>query len=348
MIPTLTGASSFQGEENANGAYLAVEQINARPGGVYDGRKIRLIQEDAAGENQTAIAALNKLLSQDLDALVLPVLSTQIQAMVPIMRRQAMPWLTGGTAAKNSTYGLPNMFRMRASNAVYATAMVSYAAKEIGARKVAILHSSDAFGVDGGDQCERNLKEQGLSAQIRLSYPLNARDFTAPLLKVRQSGADLLLVFLVNPADVALILSQYRQLGLGIPLVGSPTLANQDALNVAAANADGIYVAIDYAPGADNRVTAQFVQDFKARFGKLPDIGQGSGWVYDCVNLLCDTYRDNRSTDRIATVEALRRVKDWNGTLGRFSCDAVGDMVHEVAFAQIKGGQPHLIRKVSG
>ena len=117
-IPPLTGSNALLGEQEHDGVLLAVEQINARPGKVYDDRPFVIVEEDATNDNQSAVSALNKMLGENVVAIVNPVLSTQIQAMAPVMKDQMLPWMTGGTAVKNTQLGVPGLFRLRASDAI--------------------------------------------------------------------------------------------------------------------------------------------------------------------------------------------------------------------------------------
>jgi len=53
-------------------------------------------------------------------------------------------------------------------------------------------------------------------------YPKDAKDYTAEILKIKQSGADALLMYIQNPSDTTIILKQIRSLGLTIPLIVRP------------------------------------------------------------------------------------------------------------------------------
>ncbi|HYZ15755.1 MAG TPA: ABC transporter substrate-binding protein, partial [Candidatus Acidoferrum sp.] len=104
-IPCLTGANALLGQQEHEGILLAVDEINRRPGKVYADRPFEIVEEDATNDNQAAVSALNKLLGENVDAVVCPVLSTQVQAMAPVMKSHEIPWMTGGTAVKNTQLG---------------------------------------------------------------------------------------------------------------------------------------------------------------------------------------------------------------------------------------------------
>ncbi len=346
-IPCLTGSNALLGSQEHDGIQLAVEQINARPEKVYDGRPFEVVEEDATNDNQSAVSALNKLLGENIVAVICPVLSTQVQAMAPVMKSHDIPWMTGGTAVKNTQLGVGGMFRLRASDGITAAAMTNFAVKEKHAKKVAILHASDAFGTGGADQIVQNLKKMNMDPVANEQYPKDAKDFTAEILKIKQSGADALLMYIQNPSDTAIILQQLRSLGFTPPIVGSPSLGNQTAMETAKKNANGAYAAVDFIVGFNSNVATHFLTSFYQRFHHNPDVGSGSGWVFDSVNMLAAVYRKQKSTDPKRTIASLKSLKGFEGVLGRFDADAEGNMVHSVSIGRIEDEKLHLVKTVS-
>jgi branched-chain amino acid transport system substrate-binding protein len=347
-IPCLTGSNALLGQQEHEGISLAVEEINARKDKVYGGRPFEVVEEDATNDNQSAVAALNKLLGENVVAIVCPVLSTQVQAMAPVMKTHEIPWMTGGTAVKNTQLGVPGMFRLRASDGITAAGMTNFAVKDKKGKKVAILHASDAFGTGGADQIVMNLKNMGMAPVANEQYPKDAKDFTAEILKVKQSGADVLLMYIQNPSDTAIILKQIRSLGLTIPVIGSPSLANQTAMETAGKDAYGTFAAVDFIVGFNSNVATHFLTAFYNKYHHLPDVGTGSGWVYDAVYMLADVYRKQKSTDPKQTIASLKGIKKWEGVLGTFNADGEGNMVHSVSIGQNDNGKLRLVKRVSG
>jgi branched-chain amino acid transport system substrate-binding protein len=348
LIPPITGSNALLGQQEQDGVKLAVDQINARPGKVYDDRPFEIVTEDATNDNQSAVAALNKILGENIVALLAPVLSTQIQAMAPVMKSHEIPWMTGGTAVVNTHLGVPGLFRLRASDGITAAAMAAYAVNDKKAKKPAILHASDAFGTGGADQLVLNFKKMGLEPVANEQYPKDTKDYTAELLKIKTAGADALMVYVQNPSDTALILQQIRSNGLKMPVIGSPSLGNVTALDIAKQNADGVYVSLDFIVGFNSAIATKFLTSYYNMFHRQPDVGSGSGWIYDGVFLLADNYRRAKSTDPKATIASLKKTKNWEGVMGTFNCDGEGNMVHAVSIGQIKDSQIHLVKKVNG
>ena len=347
LLPPITGAQALLGQQEQEGARLAVDEVNARGGKVYDDRPFELVIEDTTSDNQAAVGALNKLLGENVDAVVCPVLSTQIQAMAPVMKTRQEPWMTGGTAVKNTQLGLTNIFRLRASDGITALAMTNFAVDNLKGKKIAIFHSSETFGTAGADQVEATLQKMGRKAVAREQYPNGTKDFTPEILRIKQAGADVVVGYIQNPSDVAVILQQYRSLGMKAPLIGSPSVGNQTARETAGKDANGVYCAQDFIVGFNSNVATKFMTGFYNRYHHLPDVATGSGWVFDAVKLLADTYKKIGTTDKAKMVAALHQTKHWEGVLGDFTCDAEGNMIHAISIGRIEGGKVSLVKKVT-
>lgn len=348
LIPPITGSNALNGQFETEGAKYAQNEINSRPGKAYDDRPIELVIEDATNDNQAAVAALNKLVDENIVAVVVPVLSTQIQAMAPVMKQKGLPWMTGGTAVKNTRLGVPNLFRLRASDGITAKGIVDFAVKDKKLTKVGILHSSEAFGSGGADSVEAALQTYNLKAAAREAYPVDTKDFTPELLRIKNAGADGIVAYVQNPSDCAVILNQYRELGLTkIAFIGSPSFGNATGLQTAGAAANGAYVAEDFIVGKNGPVATKFIENFQRQFHHMPDVGVGQGWVRDSFVLLADTYKRIGTTDPAKTVEALHQTKNWEGTLGSFTCDAEGNMVHSMSIGIVENAKVTLVKTVT-
>lgn len=348
-IPPITGSNALNGQEELEGAHYAVEEINSRPGKCFDDRPVELVVEDATNDNQAAVGALNKLLGENIVAVVQPVLSTQIQAMAPVMKSAALPWMTGGTAVKNTQLGLTNLFRCRASDGITAHGLVDFAVKDKKLKKIGTLHSTEAFGSGGADQVEVALKNYNMKVVGREGFPKDTKDFTPELLRLKSAGADGIIAYVQNPSDTAVILDQFKSLGMNanITLLGSPAVGNTTALATAGAAAEGIYVAQDFIIGFNSNIATKFITTFYREYHRQPDVGTGQGWTRDAFLVLADTYRRIGTTDPAKAVEALHKTRHWEGVLGDFTCDAEGNLVHNMSVGIVKNGKVVLVKTVT-
>lgn len=109
-LAPLTGEVAVYGLACTNGANLAFEEINAA-GGVL-GKQIKYEVLDEKGDSTEAINAYNKLLSQNVAAILGDVTSKPSTAVASLAGPKGIPMISGtATAPAVTTYG-DNIFRV--------------------------------------------------------------------------------------------------------------------------------------------------------------------------------------------------------------------------------------------
>lgn len=341
MNAPVTGGSAAEGAYMIKAMKLAVKQTNE--GGGVNGKKIAMVIQDNQSSNPGALAALNKSLEQDrILALLGPVKSTQILAMSDAINAAAVPTMIGGTNVRLTKQGNPWLFRCRPDDSIVALAMVKYIKEEMKLTKVGILHDTDAFGTGGADLVEQESKKSGLTVVRREKYTTKEKDFTAQLLALRSSGAEVMVLYATNPEDTAVIQRQYRQLGSPYKYLGSQSGATKDAMNLAREAGEGLLSVIDWAPGTSDR-SRKYAEDYRKEYGEEMD--PASVWNYDAVNILAAAIR-KAGEDRSKIREAILGMKDYAGVIGKFAFTPNGDGLHSVAVIQVARGQHKLMKVV--
>jgi branched-chain amino acid transport system substrate-binding protein len=169
---------------------------------------------------------------------------------------------------------------------------------------------------------EDSLKAMGVTPLLMQGYTNQASDYTAVVLAVRQSGADILGSYFTFESDLGIFARQLRQLGVRIPWVGSPSITNTTALNLAGPALFGTYGVADYAVDATPASKA-FAAKYEAAYKKVPD--NQSSWTFDAVNLLGLAINTAGSTDPNKIRDALLGIKGYAGAEGTYNFDANGD-----------------------
>ncbi len=176
--------------------------------------------------------------------------STQVNAMAPDVLKIAKPMMIGGTDPSLTHQGNKWLFRCRPNDSYSAKVIFAYGNETLGKKKWALVHSTDAFGVGGKNAFVENLKAAGLEPVLIQGYTNQQADFTPVALAVRQSGADILCSYFTFETDCGLFARQARQLGVRIPWIGSPSITNVSALNLAGPALYGSFGVADYAVDA--------------------------------------------------------------------------------------------------
>ena len=185
-----TGPAAEAGKFQLNGAKQALEMVNEK--GVL-GRKMELVVEDDQTTNPGAVLAFSRLASQaDIPAFIGSIRSTQVEAMAPDVLKVGKPMMFGGTSPTLTKQGNKWLFRCRPNDSYSGKVIAEYGVTDLKKSKWAIVFSTDAFGTNGGKALEEALKAKGITPVLMQGYANNASDFSAVVLAVRQSGADIL------------------------------------------------------------------------------------------------------------------------------------------------------------
>ncbi len=224
MVVPMTGAAAESGSFAQTGAKIALEQVN-KAGGVL-GKPLELVFEDDQTTNPGAVLAFSKLASQsDIVAFLGSIRSTQMHAMAPDMLKAGKPVGFGGTDPNLTKLGNPWLFRFRPNDSYSGKVIAQYGTKELGKKKWAIVHSTDAFGTAGAKALEDALPGNGATMALKQGYANQSQDFTPVVLAVRQSGAEILGTYFTFETDLGIFARQLRQLPSARQLAGKPRRA---------------------------------------------------------------------------------------------------------------------------
>ena len=323
MLADMTGDAALSGHHKVDGAKLAIEEVNAH-GGV-SGKKLKLIVEDDRGHDQAGVSAYEKLASNPhIVAIIDSVRSTIVQATLPYVRRYRIPTMIGGTDPKLTHVGNHWVFRFRPNDNYASKTMAKYAVDSMGAKKVAILYDTDAFGSTGNDLLKAALEKDGAKIVSDQGYTTGTRDYTSYLEKIKTSGADTLGTYMTNAEDEAQMLKQLRQLGLNVKIMGSPSIATAVCIQLAGKAVDGTYGVSDFVANG-NAAAKAFTKKYEAKYHSSPDLF--GGWVYDAINVMAKVMRKD-GTGNHAIQHGIRKIAGYHGVEGTYSFDKNGDGLH--------------------
>ena len=320
VVSTATGAAAEIGKLGLNGARQALDEVNAR--GVL-GRKLELVTEDDQTTNPGAVLAFSRLASQaDIVAVLGPPRSTQVQAISPDVQKAGRPVLFGGTDPSLTQQGNRWLFRCRPSDLYSAKVIAEFGAVDLKRQKWAIVHSTDTFGSNGSKTLLGALDALGIKPVLLQGYTNQAADYTAVVLAIRQSGADVIASYFTLETDLGIFARQLRQLGVTIPWIGTPSIVSTSAMNLAGRALHGTYGVADYALDASPASRA-FGERYQALYKSLPDLQ--SAWTFDAVHLIARAITDAGSTEPEAVRAALVAVRGHQGAEGEYNFDDKGD-----------------------
>lgn len=225
LLAALSGPATQTGQHQRDGAQSAVNAINAA-GGV-NGRDLELVVKDDGGNPNSAVSGFNDLIrDEELLGIFGSTYGSATLAFKPLLDRTKIPVI-----APNTTHEVTNppsewLFRDIISAEIEVQAAID-AAKKAGIKKIAVLHTTDAYGSQGA----KLIKEGDLEVVGSEEMPTDATDVTTQLAKLRAGNPEALFLWATTPST-GIAIKNAGQLGMNLPIVSgvaSPTLGNLTA-----------------------------------------------------------------------------------------------------------------------
>ena len=341
VMTPVTGPAAEAGKLQQNGIKIAVDAVNEKGVG---GRKVEIVTEDDQTTNPGAVLAFSRLASRpDIAAFIGPIRSTQVNAVAPDVLKTGKPMLFGGTDPTLTQQGNPWLFRCRPNDSYSAKVIAEFGVGELKKQKWAVVFSTDAFGTNGSKALEAALKDRGITPVLMQGYTNQASDYTAVVLAVKSSGADILSSYFTFEGDLGIFARQLRQLGVTIPWVGSPSIVNTTALNLAGRALFGTYGVADYAVDATPASKA-FADKYRSLYKARPD--NQASYAHDAVLLLARAMADAGGTEPDKLRAALAAIKGFAGAEGEYNFDDKGDGLRGYNIVKNENGKVVFDRRI--
>jgi branched-chain amino acid transport system substrate-binding protein len=243
------------------------------------------------------------------------------------------------------------VFKTPQSNIHVAVHQVAYLRAK-GLRKIASLYVNDAFGEDSRRGLAEMLKGTGIEVVYEDKFEHADKDMTPQLTRVRASGAQALIVHAIPPA-ASIITRNFRDLGLGIPLLHNHGVGNKPFLDLAAGGAEGVIFPIgkmlvaEELPDTDpqKRVLLDFIAWYEKGTGKPRSTFAGHAWdaIQMALPILARLPGDLSLEDARARIrEGFEQTRNFVGTGGIFTMspeDHVGLDERSMVLVRIEGGK---------
>jgi branched-chain amino acid transport system substrate-binding protein len=339
-----TSNVALLGEEEKNGGLLAEKFFNDR-GGV-NGRPIKVVLQDTAGDEQGAINAYQSLISQaKVVGIVGPTLSQQAFAADPVADKAKVPVVGPSNTAK----GIPQIgefvTRVSAPVAIVAPNAVKQALKiNPNIKKVAVFFAqNDAFSVSETDTFQSTAKDLGLEVTTVQKFQTTDTDFQTQVTNALATKPDLAIVSGLA-ADGGNLVKQLRELGFKGVIIGGNGLNTTNLFPVCKAQCDGILVAQAYSPALKSDINDAFKKVYTDQFKRDPP--QFAAQTFTGIQVFVDALKSLDSKSKIANmlIDDLRvalntevHAGKYDTPLGAISFDKDRELVQKDFYvAQIK------------
>ncbi|HBE56670.1 MAG TPA: branched-chain amino acid ABC transporter substrate-binding protein [Cyanobacteria bacterium UBA11149] len=339
-----TSNTALIGQEQVIGAKIAEKYFNDK-GGV-NGTPIRLIFQDAGGDEQSAINAFNTLINQDkVVGIVGPSASQQAFAADPIAERASIPVIAASNTAKNIPQIGKYISRVSAPISVVAPNALKEAIKlNPNIKKVAVFYAqNDAFSKSETETFQQAVKDQKLELVTVQKFQTTDTDFQTQATNAINLKPDLIIISGWT-ADGGNLVKQLRELGYKALIIGGNGLNTSNIFPICQKLCDGIIIAQAYSPELNNEINKTFREAYKAE--KKQDPPQFSAQTFAAVQVFVEalTAVDSKTKVNGLPLAELRTklneqvlAGSYETPLGAISFDPEGEVKQgEFFVAQIK------------
>ncbi|GLQ06398.1 hypothetical protein GCM10007924_16190 [Sneathiella chinensis] len=266
----LSGSVALWGIPSSNGMRMKIEEVN-EAGGI-NGRKIELIVEDNAYQQNKAAQAGDKLLRRDKVFALIGALGTPMN-MVTMSRALKMNVMNifPVTAAKEM-YEPYHRLKFSLFTPYYdqMRAAISHFVDNEGIKKIGVLYQDDDFGKNVLEGCVDQAKEHGITDVVTVNFKRGAKDFSSQVAKLRSEGAELVCLGSIIGETIGAVATA-RKIGYNPKFLVSSAGYVPENVTLAKGLTEGMYGAsqtpIPYYDDATPEVKA-WMDKYKARFEK--------------------------------------------------------------------------------
>lgn len=337
-IVELSGGGASAGTNFKNGVELAVKEINAS-GGVL-GKKIQTITSDTQSNPGVAKGLTQKAVDDDVFAIFGPVFSGSIMVSMAESRKAEIPNFTGGEAASITMQGNPYIFRTSFTQATAMPKVARYMSEQAKLKNIAIIYVNNDFGKGGLDMVKKALATSGTKIAAEISTDAGQVDFSAAVLKAKQSNADGVFVY-TNEEESARALRELRKQGWNKPIIGETTLTGQKVIELAGEAANGAVAHVGLTVDAPIPAVRAFRAKFEREYKYISDHNGMKG--YSGIYTLKAAIEKVGKLDRKAVANALHTLVVTTdkepGILMNVAFDQNGDLDRESFLVEVKNGQ---------
>ncbi|WP_213771013.1 ABC transporter substrate-binding protein [Bradyrhizobium sp. dw_78] len=335
LLAPLTGVVASGGKEMVEGVQFYLEQVNSQ----IAGRKVELVIEDDASNPDTALQKARRLVEQsNCHMLIGDLLANTGLAVANYVKGTGTPYFIPIIAADDLTQRarIRNVIRVAGYTASEFTHPLGDWALKQGYKRIATISQDYTFGHEQCGGLAQVLTEGGGEIVQQFWHPLNTADFSPYLGQLADLKVDAIFA-METGADSTRLIQQYASFGLKkTPLLMAMNGTDQSVIRTLGEECEGIISPAHFAEGSDNPVTAKFVKDYEAKYGKIPSLYgfsmySGMMWIDAAVKKI-----GGKVEDRDAFIDSVLTTELVDSPLGKtVKFDAYGNPIYDVYIRKV-------------
>ena len=317
----LSGAAAGYGNQEKEGAELAVKEINDAGG--INGKKIELVTKDNKSDTAEASTIATSLTTSDnVVGMIGPATSGATKAASPNATKAKVPIITPSATDDSITVANGKVqefiFRTCFQDSFQGVILANYASNNLKADKAVIIGDVSSDYAKGLSKSFKDTFKGDIVADEK--FNAKDKDFKAILTKIKDKDFD----FIYLPGyyeEAGLIIKQAREMGIEQPIIGADGFSDSKLIDIAGAeNMNNIYYTAHFsekAPSSDKVKT--FIDAFKEEYGKAPS--SFNALAYDSVYMFKAALEAEKENTSEALTKGLSTLKDFEGVTGTMTMD---------------------------
>ena len=346
-----TGPFVSLSRTNEVAARIAVDEINA--GGGVNGKKLRYITFDTAGNPGQTVVGLRKLAEDDkVLAIIGPFSSGQVQVAAPAADRAGVVIMAMASSAPKLVANFKYAFRNTSDEGyMFDKVMRTIKSKGYPMATGAIAYANDdtISRVMGEKVLPGLMQKNGVQLKGSVDFKLGAFDFSAQVAQLKTNPTD--LVGVGAPPEAAIKLAQeMRRQGHNGRLVAGSTINDPDLPERMGTAGNGSVVPSAFFADLNDRThrfAAEFSKRAKSAGMERTVAGQFDAATYDIVQYYAWAMKEGKVTgdparlaeERTAIRDALKRLRNFPALEGSISFGADNDALKPVYVQEVRDGK---------
>ena len=338
-IGPLTGDAAPYGVAIKRGTDLAIREVNANRSFP---EPLRILYEDDQAKPALGVAAFQKLVQVNRVPVVIQAAASSVMlAVMPEAERAHIVYISPSCSsdkirAEKVRNNYQFTFRTWPSDAYQAEVLAKVAAKDLNAKKAAILYINTDYGISFKDVFAKRFEDVGGSVVLCEGFAESTADFRSLLTKTRDTSPD--VVFIPSHyREAAQLLKQAKELGLNVQFLGDAALYSPELLKAAGNAAEGLVLTNpNWSAQSDRPQVQTFVAQFRKAYNQDPDVYAAAG--YDLIFVLSAAMRDAKDLTAESIQTRLHQMTPYTGVTGELAFDSIGEVRWGFAVFRVSQG----------
>jgi branched-chain amino acid transport system substrate-binding protein len=343
----LSGFQANAGQTVLGGARLKAAEINAQ-GGLM-GYRVVVEGIDDESDSDVAVAAAQQIAAdvaagKPILGVVGHLNSGQTLAAMDIYKDLSIVVITPTASEVTLTQkGYDNFFRINANDTVQARVDAEFLVNTLKARRVAVLHNDDPYGIGLASAVGDELKRLGAEVVLQQQVAVEQRDYSVEVPRINQAGPD--AVFYAGyEVECPYLRHAMTRAGINASFLASDGCFLAATIDESDGTAEGMYVSA-FGPSPWTKASKEWIASYQAVEYRNPDTYSLNG--YTAMQVLLDGAQKSGSLKGADVAGAIRGI-NLQSLVGPISYTEAGDLrnpsiyifqVREGQFAQVYPGE---------